>query len=175
MMIRRSLTALTAAALLLTACAGDDATDTGDTTTEQPADDGDDATDGDSTDEGATDDDAAGADSGDSTDGGAAGGDSQLLTVGLSFDGQRVPIADACSGVDGAVLATTEGEVTITLVREEGTALRYDGEGLTAETDEVEVEEIGESTIYRATLESDQVPAVDVELELGDTSVLEDC
>lgn len=95
--------------------------------------------------------------------------------MALTFDGQRVPIADACNGVDGAVLATTEGEVTITLVQEEGTALRYQAEGFMAETDQVEVEEVGISTIYRATLESDDVPAVDVELELGDTSVLDDC
>lgn len=163
MRIRRSLTAVAAVSLLLTACAGDDTTDT-DTTAEQPADDA-----GDTPEE----EDDAPAD--DEQDEDAAGGDSQLLAVGLTFDGQRVPIATSCNGVDGAVLATTEGEVTVTLVREEGVALRYAGEGMTAETDDVEVEEIGESTIYRATLESDQVPAVDVEMELGDTSVLPDC
>ena len=168
MHIRRSLAAAAAAALLLTACAGDDTTDVG-APAEQPADGvTDDTDDTDGMDDAADDGDG-------STDGDAAAGGSQLLTVGLWFDGQRVPIASACNGVDGAVLATTEGEVTISLVREEGIALRYQAEGGTAETDDVEVEEIGESTIYRATLASEQVPAVDVEMELGDTSVLEDC
>ncbi len=171
MTIRRSLTAVAAAALLLAACAGDEATDTGTgTDVEQPADDDtdDDAAAEDETAADETDDEAA-------DDEDAAAGGSQLLTVGLTFDGQRVPIATSCNGVDGAVLATTEGEVTIALVREEGVALRYAAEGMTAETADVEVEQIGQSTIYRATLESDQVPAVDVEMELGDTSVLEDC
>lgn len=53
--------------------------------------------------------------------------------------------------------------------------MRYNGEGMTAEASDVTVEEIGESTVYRAKLESEEVPAVDVTLELGDTSVLEDC
>ena len=105
---------------------------------------------------------------------GAAGG-TQPATVALSFDEQPVPIALACNGADGAVLVTTEGEVTVTLVQEEGTALRYNGEGMTAETTDVTVEQIGESTVYRATLQSEEVPAVDVTLELGDTSVLEEC
>ena len=112
-------------------------------------------------------------DAADDATGDAAG--SQLAAVALRFDRQPVPIANACSGADGAVLVTTEGEVTVTLVREDGVALRYSGEGMTAETADVTVEEVGESTIYRATLESDEVPAVDVSLELGDTSTLEDC
>ena len=107
-------------------------------------------------------------------DSGAAG-DTQPATVALSFDGRPVPIAAACNGADGAVLVTTEGEVTVTLVQEEGTALRYNGEGMTTETTDVTVEEIGVSTVYRATLESAQVPAVDVTLELADTSDLEAC
>lgn len=106
---------------------------------------------------------------------GGAAGDTQPATVALSFDGRPVPIAAACNGADGAVLVTTEGEVTVTLVQEEGTALRYNGEGMTAETTDVTVEEVGVSTVYRATLESEQVPAVDVTLELADTSDLEDC
>lgn len=107
-------------------------------------------------------------------DGGAAG-DTRPATVALSFDGLPVPIATACTGADGAVLATTDGEVTVTLVQEDAAALRYSGEGMTAETTEVTVEEIGESTVYRATLESEQVPAVEVTFEVGDTSELEDC
>ncbi|MDX1620304.1 MAG: hypothetical protein R3320_04895 [Nitriliruptorales bacterium] len=112
---------------------------------------------------------------GDESPSGDATGGSQLAAVALRFDGESVPVASACNGADGAVLATTVGEVTITLVREDGTALRYNGEGMVAETSDVTVEEIGESTIYRATLQSDEVPAVDVELELGDTSTLSDC
>ena len=82
--------------------------------------------------------------------------------VTLTFDGRTVPIATACAGVDGAVLATTEGEVTISLVREEGVALRYNGEGFTAETDEVQVEETADGATYTATLSSDQVDPVEV-------------
>lgn len=100
---------------------------------------------------------------------------SQLAAVSLSLDGQPVPIATACAGADGAVLVTTEGEVTVTLVREDGTALRYDGEGMTAETSDVTIEEVGQSTIYEATLESDEVEPVDVTLEVTDTSELEGC
>lgn len=116
----------------------------------------------------------AGADADSDTKDDAAAGDTQPATVALSFDGQQAPIAEACNDVGGAVLATTEGEVTITLVRGERTVMRYEGEGRTAETDEVDVEEIGASTIYSATLVP-ELPAVDVELELGDTSVLDDC
>ena len=177
MTIRRPLTAaLAAAMLLLTACGGDQATDSTDSTdttgtaAEQPADD--EATDGQATDDSTDTADDPAADEDGTED--AAGG-TQPATVALTFDGQRVPVATACNGVDGAVLATTEGEVTITLVQEEGTALRYQAEGMTAETDQVEVEEVGISTIYRATIESDDVPALDVEMELGDTSVLDDC
>lgn len=110
-------------------------------------------------------------------DAGADGteGGSQLAAVSLSFDGQPVPIATACTGADGAVLVTTEGEVTVILVREDGTALRYNGEGMTAETSDVTIEEIGQSTVYEATLESDQVEPVDVTLEVADTSELEEC
>lgn len=184
MTIRRYLVPVATAALLLTACAGDDVEDTTDgAATEQPADDATDEPAEDATDEPADDtteeptedttDDSSSEE--EPTEEDAAAGGTQPATVALTFDGQAVPIATACNGVDGAVLATTEGEVTITLVQEEGIALRYQGEGMTAETDQVEVEEIGESTVYRATLESDEVPAVDVELELGDTSVLDDC
>lgn len=148
MTFRRSLTVALAATMLLTACAGDDVADTTDPGAEQPAD--------------------------DQTADDAAAGDTQPVTVALSFDGQQMPIVQACNGVDGAVLATTEGEVTIMLVREERTVLRYEGEGRTAETDEVSVDEVGASTIYRATLVP-ELPAVDVALELGDTSVLDDC
>lgn len=157
--IRRTVTAGIAAALLLTACVGDEGGDTADDLAgEQPTDD---ALGGEQpTDDGGE----------DATDGGI-----QPATVALFLDGRRVPVTAACNGVDGAVLATTEGEVTVALVREEGTALRYRAEGLTAETDQVEVEEIGVSTIYRGTIASDEVPAVDVELELSDTSVLDDC
>lgn len=168
MAIRRSLTAALAAALLLTACAGDDPEDTAGAGVEQPAEDTSDEPDEPADPAEPAEDDAA-------EDDDAAAGGTEPATVALTFDGQRVPIAAACNGVDGAVLATTEGEVTITLVQEEGTALRYQAEGLSAETDQVEVEEVGISTIYRATIESDDVPAVDVEMELGDTSVLEDC
>ena len=145
---------------LLTACAGDDVPDTDDAAADQSADDRTDDRTDDEDDEGGDD---------------AAGGGIEPVTVAVTLDGQRVPIASACNGVDGAVLATTEGEVTISLVREEGTALRYQAEGFSAETADVELEEIGVSDVYRATLSSDEVPAVDVELELGDTSVLPDC
>ena len=105
----------------------------------------------------------------------AAAGGTQPATVSLSFDGQPVPIVLACGGADGGVVVTTEGEVTVALVQEDGTALRYSGEGMTAETSEVTVEEIGESTVYRAMLQSAEVPALEVTLELGDTSELQDC
>lgn len=111
----------------------------------------------------------------DAASAGEDGETTQPADVALSFDGQQVPVATACNGVDGAVLVTTEGEVTITLVQEEGTALRYDGEGMLAETADVEVETIDQTTIYTATLASDQVPAVDVALEITDTTGLPEC
>ena len=107
--------------------------------------------------------------------GGSPDDTSQLAAVVLTLDGKRATLMAACNGVDGAVLATTQGEVTVTLVREEGTALRYNGEGMIAETSDVEVEEIGSSTVYRATLESDEVPAVEVAFEINDVSTLDDC
>lgn len=167
--LRRSLTATLAAALLVTGCADTDpATDDG-AVTGQPADDGaDEAVDDTPDDTDDTDEQVAGGED-------ATAGSTQPAAVTLTLDGRRVPLTGACNGVDGAVLATTQGEVTVTLVREEGTALRYAGEGMTAETDQVEVETVGESTVHRATLQSDQVPTVDVELELGDTSLLGTC
>lgn len=111
--------------------------------------------------------------SSDDTDGGDDA--SQLAAVVLTLDGRRAALMTACNGADGAVLATTQGEVIVTLVREDGIALRYNGEGMIAETSDVEVEEIGASTVYRATLKSDQVPAVEVAFEINDTSTLDDC
>lgn len=110
------------------------------------------------------------------TDGDAAAGGTQPAAIALTFDGQRVPIANACNTADGGVAATTEGEVTITLVRTEtSVALRYSDEGMTAETDLLDVSEVGDFVVYEATLSSDDVPAVDVILEISDTSVLDDC
>lgn len=84
--------------------------------------------------------------------------------VVLGFDGRTVPVATTCAGADGAILATTEGEVTITLVQEDGVALRYSGEGATAETDEVAVDESEDRSVYTATLSSDQVEELTVTL-----------
>ena len=177
MTIRRSLVPVVAAVLLLaTACAGDDTQDTSDgSATEQPADDTADEPDDGATDEPA--DDSADEPSEDTADDGAseeepgdedaAAGGTQPATVALTFDGQRVPIATACNGVDGAVLATTEGEVTITLVQEEGVTLRYEAEGATAETDEVTVDESEDDTIYTATLSGEQVDPLAVTLAVA--------
>lgn len=87
--------------------------------------------------------------------------------VVLAFDGRAVPLATACAGVDGSILATTEGEVTITLVREEGTALRYQAEGTTAETDEVTVDESADDTVFTATLSSEQVEPLAVTMTVA--------
>ena len=97
--------------------------------------------------------------------------------VTLAFDGREVPVATSCLGADGAILATTEGEVTITLVREEGVALRYAAEGTTAETDEVVVEGGTDTTTYTATLSSDDVAPVEVAMVVMDdaTFALEAC
>ena len=73
-----------------------------------------------------------------------------MAPVTLAFDGREVPVATTCTGADGAVLATTEGEVTITLVREEGPALRYRGEGAEAETSDVAIEGGTDTTTYTA-------------------------
>ncbi len=97
--------------------------------------------------------------------------------VTLAFDGREVPIATQCTGVDGAILATTEGEVTITLVREEGIALRYQAAGTSAETDQVTVGGGTDATTYTATLSSDDVDAVEVTMVVMDDAMfaLEAC
>jgi hypothetical protein len=100
-----------------------------------------------------------------------ADADGAVQPVTLAFDGREVPVAEACTGVDGAILATTEGEVTITLVREEGTALRYQAEGSSAETDEVTVEGGTDTTTYRATLSSPEVAPIAVTLVVMDDAV----
>lgn len=84
--------------------------------------------------------------------------------VVLGFDGRQVPLVEACAGADGAIRATTEGEVTVTLVREDGVALRYEAEDATAETDEVTVDDSRDDTIYTATLSSEQVEPLAVTL-----------
>lgn len=180
MHLRRTATAALALALLATACgaAGDDAADDPTTTvtdeaTDTPTDDPTTA----ATSEPAAEatEEPAGEDTDGSADEDAAGGGIEPVTVALWFDDQRVPIESACNGVDGAVLATTVGEVTITIVREEGLAMRYQAEGLEAETSDVTEQETGVTSVYEATLESADVPAVDVRMETGDTSVLPDC
>ena len=98
-------------------------------------------------------------------------GDGAIDPVTLAFDGREVPVATACAGADGAVLATTEGEVTITLVREEGLALRYLGEGARAETTDVTVEGGTDATTYTATLSSDDVPPVEVTMAVMDDAL----
>lgn len=97
--------------------------------------------------------------------------------ITLAFDGRSVPVATACTGADGAFLATTEGEVTITLVREEGLAMRYQAEGTSAETDEVAVEGGTDTTTYTATLSSDDVAPVEVTMVTMDdvASTLDAC
>ncbi len=109
------------------------------------------------------------------TDGDAAAGGTQPAAIALTFDDQRVPIAVACNTASG-VSATTEGEVTIELVRTDtSVALRYSAEGAVAETELLDVSEVGDFVVYEATLSSDDVPAVNVVLEISDTSVLDDC
>lgn len=93
----------------------------------------------------------------DTTTDGAVPTPDEETPVVLAFDGRAVPLATACAGVDGAILATTEGEVTITLVQEEGTSLRYEAEGTTTETDEVTVDDSQDDTVYSATFSSDEV------------------
>lgn len=97
--------------------------------------------------------------------------------VTLAFDGRAVPIATQCTGADGAILATTQGEVTITLVREDGLSLRYAAEGTRAETDEVAVRGGTDTTTYTATLSSDDVAPVEVTMVVMDdaTAALEAC
>jgi hypothetical protein len=97
--------------------------------------------------------------------------DPAVSPVTLAFDGREVPVATQCTGVDGAILATTEGEVTITLVREAGLALRYQAEGTTAETDAVEVTGGTDTTTYRATLSSDEVAPLDVTMVVMDDAM----
>lgn len=97
--------------------------------------------------------------------------DPAMSPVTLAFDGREVPVATQCTGVDGAILATTQGEVTITLVREAGLALRYQAEGTTAETDEVQVTGGTDTTTYRATLSSDEVAPLDVTMVVMDDAM----
>ncbi len=98
--------------------------------------------------------------------------------VVLAFDGRQVPLAeDACTGEDGTIRATTEGEVTITLARQDGVALRYEAEGTTAETDEVTVTESEDENLYAATLSSEQVEplAVTMAVNAAEGQVLPTC
>lgn len=77
--------------------------------------------------------------------------------VVVAFDGLVVPLGNVCAGADGAVRATTEDEgIVVTLVREDGVALRYDSADATTETDEVTVDESEDDTVYTATLSTDQ-------------------
>lgn len=104
-------------------------------------------------------------------------GSAPVAPVALAFDGHEVPVATRCAGADGAILATTDGEVTISLIREEGIALRYEAEGSTAETDEVAVTGGTDTTTYTATLSSDQVDPVEVTMVVMDDAMaaLEPC
>ncbi len=154
----RTLTAVLVAGLVLVACGTDEPAAPTDTATEDT-----------------TADDVGGVDDGTGDGGDAAGGDSQPATVTLSIDGGQVPVVEACNRADGGVEVATQDDVRVTLVKEDGDVLRWENDGATAETDEVEVEEVGVFTIHRGTIESGDVPAVFVELELGDTSVLDDC
>ncbi len=97
-----------------------------------------------------------------------AAGESPVDPVTLAFDGRAVPVAVACTGADGAIVVTTQGEVTITLVREDGLALRYSAEGTEAETDEVAVHGGTDTTTYTATLSSADVAPVEVSMVVMD-------
>ena len=94
-----------------------------------------------------------------------------MAPVTLAFDDREVPVVTTCTGADGAVLATTEGEVTITLVREEGPALRYRGEGAEAESTDVTVEGGTDTTTYTATLSSGDVPSIAVTMVVMDDAM----
>jgi hypothetical protein len=85
----------------------------------------------------------------------------------LALDGTTVPLVHECAGVDGAVLVTTQGEVTVTLVREDGLALRYSGEGATAETGDVTTTDNADgSTTYTGTISGSDTGTVAIELTL---------
>ena len=97
--------------------------------------------------------------------------------VVLAFDGQQVPLAEACTGADGAILATTEGEVTITLVRGDDVALRYASEDAIAESEEVAVTTSQDENLYAATLSSEQVEPLSVTMAVmaSEGQVLPSC
>ena len=88
--------------------------------------------------------------------------------VVLAFDGRQVPIAESCVGADGAIRTTTEDGITITLVRGDDAALRYDSEGATAETDELTVDDSPDDNVYTATLSSEDVDPLAVNLSILD-------
>lgn len=110
-------------------------------------------------------------DTGTSTPGQPAPGSATSSTpapTSLDLDGRTVPLVSECSGVDGAVLVTTQGEVTIMLVREDGLALRYSGEGAMAETSDVTTVENADGTAtYTGTISGPDTGTVAVALTLA--------
>lgn len=100
--------------------------------------------------------------------------DTEVATVALSLDGQATEIAQACNAADGALRVTTVDEATVTLATGEETLLGYQTE-FGADQYDVEADQVGDSTVYRTIAGPDDTTAVDVVLELGDTTVLDDC
>lgn len=91
--------------------------------------------------------------------------------VVLSLNGITVPTDDVCAGADGAVRVTTAEDVVVTLVREDGTAVRYQAEDVLAETDEVEVDESPDDTVYSATLSDEEVAPMAITMVVHGPSV----
>lgn len=102
--------------------------------------------------------------------------ESTPATAALFFDGRQVPIAEACNGADGAVIATTQGEVTIQAILEDPEpAMRYMAEGEELYIEDVTTSEMGITTVYEGTFEPAGSEPLDVRFEVGDTSDLDDC
>lgn len=98
----------------------------------------------------------------------------EVATVSLSLDGEATEIAEACNAADGALLVTTVDGPTVTLVAGQETLVRYRTAGGEDQYD-VAADQVGDSTVYRTISGQDDTTAVDVVLELGDTTVLADC
>lgn len=90
--------------------------------------------------------------------------------VVLGLNGIEVPVEDACAGVDGAILAQSADDITVTLVREAGEAIRYEVDDMSAETTEVVVDASADDTVYSATVSGDGMQTTAVTMVVDDTA-----
>lgn len=97
--------------------------------------------------------------------------------VVVAFDGLVAPLDEVCAGADGAIRATTEDGTVVTLVREDGTAIRYDGDDVSVEIDDVVVDEGPKETVYSGGLRDGEadVRAITITVLGAEGQLVPDC